>query len=348
MTTSIEASDQNTETAEDGARLHGLMTAFLQSKAVFTALDLGVFEALDGSSKTPEALAEELGLEVRPARAVLVALRGLELVTRDDHGYRNGPEASRFLVSGKPEYMGEFAEHQNQHFANFAKLTDAARTNTSITHRVLDKGYSNQGAGAGEGPEGTRRLISAMRVSSRMQAESLAFAAPLAGIRNMIDLGCGSGDYSVALAEHHPDVHITAMDYPAVCALAIRNVEDAGLKGRVEVRPADIMCDPLPEADAILLSHVLDGYGREQSIKLVRRIHENLPSGGLLLVHSHMPSLAKSVFPYLFGLILLGNTAAGEVHEVSDIESWVTEVGFGDVRTSNVSPLSGLLIAHKA
>ncbi len=323
------------------------MTAYLQSKAVFVAVEIGLFDALEKNSHTIEELAAELGIERRPTRALLFALHGLRLVSRDGVRYQNSEESSRFLVTGKPEYMGGFAKHQDSHFGHFTKLTDALRTNTSLTKRVLKEGYSNQGAAAGEGRDGTDRLIQAMRVSSRLQADLLADTIPLSGVSRLLDLGCGSGDYSVAVARKYPDIRITAMDYPAVCELAGRNVAQAGVGDIVDVRPNDIFRDPWPECDAILLSHVLDGYGPAQAAKIIRKIYSALPTGGKLLVHGHMPSLATGVFPYLFGLILLGNTAEGEVRDVEDIVGWVHDAGFRDIQTCTVSLLSGLLTAYK-
>lgn len=332
---------------EESARVHGIMTAYLQSKAVFVAVEFGLFDALEKGGRTIESLAAELGIERRPARALLFALQGLRLVFRDGEKYYNSDEAGRFLVTGKPEYMGSFAEHQDRHFSNFAKLSKAIRENTSLTRRVLKDGYSNQGAATNEGRAGTDRFIQAARVSSRLQADSLATMAALSGVGMLLDLGCGSGDYSVAIARKNPDIRIIAMDYPAVCELASRNVAEAGVGDIVEVRPNDILRDPWPECDAIMLSHVLDGYGPERAAKLIKKVYSALPTGGKLLVHAHMPSLARGTFPYLFGLILLGNTEEGEVRDVDDIVGWVREAGFRDVDTCTVSLLSGLLTAYK-
>jgi SAM-dependent methyltransferase len=323
------------------------MTAYLQSKAVFVAVELGLFDTLERGGRTVDELAADLGIDKRPTRALVFALHGLQLVSRDGVKYQNTEEASRFLVARKPEYMGSFAEHQDQHFGNFAKLMEAMRENTSLTKRVLKDGYSNQGAATGESRAGTSRFIQAARVSSRLQADNLAATAPLSDVGRLLDLGCGSGDYSVAIARKNPEIRIIAMDYPAVCELASRNVAEAGVGDIVEVRPNDILRDPWPDCDAILLSHVLDGYGPQRAAQLIEKIYRALPPGGKLLVHSHMPSLATGVFPYLFGLILLGNTEEGEVRDVDDIIGWVREAGFRDVETHTVSLLSGLLTAYK-
>ena len=334
-------------TRVDSSRVHGILTAYLQSKAVFTALELNLFEELEKAPRTLPELTEALGLERRPTRALLMALRGLELVSRTGDVYANTEETSRFLVASSPEYMGVFAEHQNNHFGHFAKLSEAVRTNTSLNQRVLKGGYRDQGAAKGEGREGTGRLIQAMRVSSRLQAAQLAELAPVDGVRRLIDLGCGSGDYSIAMAKAHPEIQVLSVDYPAVCDLVRANLAEAGLADKVEVHPRDILREPWPEADAVLLSHVTDGYGPERAEELVRAVYERLPEGGRLIVHQHMPTLATGLFPYLFGLFLLVNTEEGEVRDAEDIVPWVEAAGFKNVRTANVSRLSGMVVAEK-
>lgn len=327
-------------------RLHGIMTAYLQSKAVFAALQIGLFEELHKGPCTVTGLASALGLERRPTEALLHPLHRMKLVQQQGDKIENAPEAEAFLVSDSSNYMGGFAEHQDRHFAAFTKLHEALRENTSVTRRVLNDGYRDQGAAEGEGREGTARLIEAMRVSSRMQAPALAAALP-EDMSSLADIGCGSGDYSIAVASHHSDVSVICADYPNVCEIVEKNVATAGLASRVSVLPVDIMNDPLPAARDYLLSHVLDGYGTERSRRLISKIYHALEPGGRLFIHGHMPSLATGPFPSLFGLILLVNTETGEVHDVPEIRGWLEEAGFSRVDTQSISVLSGLITAFR-
>jgi N,N-dimethyltransferase len=326
------------------ARIHAIMTAFLQSQAVFAAVEVGVFSSLAQGPRSLEELAGDLGLERRPVLALVRALVRLDLVRNTDGILSNAPDAQTFLVDGTARYMGGFAAHQEANFRSFCALTDAIRTNRSVTKRVLHDGYRDQGAAEGEGKEGTARLMQAMRVSSRMQAGLLAQALP-DDLRRLVDLGCGSGDYSIACARAHPEAKIVSVDYPNVCEIVRQNLREAGLDSVVDVIPQDIMRDPLPEADDVLLSHVLDGYGTETSLMLLERIRRHLPRGGRLFVHSHMPSLATGAFPSFFGLILLVNTDTGEVHDADDLARWLRTVGFRDVVCRPATPLSGLITA---
>lgn len=351
MTQATTAVQTGTEEVLAPARLHRIMTAYLEAKAIFSGIELGLFEALEKSPDTIEGLSKRLKLQERPLRILLTALRGvgLGLVERVDGQFRNTKWASAFLVSSSPQYLGDFAMHQNVHFAHFARLTDALRENRSITGRVRKAGYSNEGAGSGEDRDsGIRRFIQALHGSAMLQAELLTEKVDLTGCRHLADLGCGSAAYSITFAKAYPELRVTSMDYAAVCEVAREYVEAAGVSDRVTFKPGNIFKDPLPEGcDAVLLSHVLDGYGREQAALLLRRIYDWMPKGKQLYLHAHLPSRAKVNFPFSFGLILLVNTEEGEVHDEEDITQWLTQAGFRELAVEVVSPLSAVFRCRK-
>lgn len=60
----------------DAVRLHRLMTAYLASKALFSAIELGVFDALEKGPVTAEELGERIGLAGRPAAACCLPYSG--------------------------------------------------------------------------------------------------------------------------------------------------------------------------------------------------------------------------------------------------------------------------------
>ena len=114
-------------------RLHRLMTAYLSSKAIFSAVQFGVFDALADGPSTAEEVAARVGVPERSARVLLLALEGEELVARADGRYRNTPTANVFLVSSSPRYMGVLARHQDNHFAKLVELDEALRSGRPVT-----------------------------------------------------------------------------------------------------------------------------------------------------------------------------------------------------------------------
>src|SRR5258708_1656205 len=73
------------------------------------AVTHGVFDALDAGPKTVPEVAAATGASERGLRAVMNALVGFGLMGKDaEERYSLAPDASKFLVSGKPSSLAGF------------------------------------------------------------------------------------------------------------------------------------------------------------------------------------------------------------------------------------------------
>ena len=73
---------------------------FMASKALFAALELGLFSLLADGPRTSAELAAKTGSSRHRLTTLLRSLVALGLLTRDDEGFRNAPAAQRHLVRG--------------------------------------------------------------------------------------------------------------------------------------------------------------------------------------------------------------------------------------------------------
>jgi ubiquinone/menaquinone biosynthesis C-methylase UbiE len=72
------------------------------------------------------------------------------------------------------------------------------------------------------------------------QRQTVAEAAPRSGYRSILDLGCGTGQYTVKLAEAYPDARITGVDLSRSELLyALRRGEERGFAWRMVRATAD-------------------------------------------------------------------------------------------------------------
>lgn len=127
------------------------------------------------------------------------------------------------------------------------------------------------------------------------------FRSPLAvgdPDRLLIDLGCGTAQIPIQFCRSHPEVRIMAIDAaPRMLELAIRNIDIAGLRGRIELVQAD--AKSMPEfsagiADAVisnsLLHHLAHPFAAlQQARRLVR------PGGRLFFRDLMRPTTASEV-----------------------------------------------------
>src|SRR5258708_4750291 len=87
-----------------------LATELLASGIVGTAWQHRVYPAHAHAPATAAELAARAGISVRGAQALVDGLTGFGLLRIEDGKYHNAPESSKFLVEGKPGYMGGFAK----------------------------------------------------------------------------------------------------------------------------------------------------------------------------------------------------------------------------------------------
>ena len=102
--------------------LRGLAFSFRAARALFAAVELGVFEALAAGTLAPGDLARERGCDARALRILLDALVALEVLELAAGGYRI-PEALRAaLVPGGADYLGNLFLHDLWHWSRWASL----------------------------------------------------------------------------------------------------------------------------------------------------------------------------------------------------------------------------------
>src|SRR5258707_9444971 len=98
----------NEQTTPDAIMQLGL--AFWGSKALLTAVELGLFTALAQGPLTAKELTAKLGLQPRGTADWLDALVSLGMLKRTVDEYANTPATALFLDRNKPSYIGGMLE----------------------------------------------------------------------------------------------------------------------------------------------------------------------------------------------------------------------------------------------
>src|SRR5437879_1120821 len=111
------------------------------------------------------------------------------------------------------------------------------------------------------------------------------------GVRRLLDVAGGSGAFSIARVQRHPDIYSTVAALPTVCEVTMRYIVQYGVGDRVDTTGLNMFYEQWPVGyDAALLSNVLHDWSQEQRTQLIQRAHEALPSGGRLYIHEMLLS----------------------------------------------------------
>jgi precorrin-6B methylase 2 len=168
------------------------------------------------------------------------------------------------------------------------------------TVRTGKPGYANLfGQSLWEDLEASPRISKSF--NALMAAQSETIWPELAGcydwgrVREVVDVGGGSGTLIASLARAHPQLRGTVLDLPSVAREAAERFEREGLADRCRA-VAGSMFDPLPAgADVYLLSIVIGDWDDEKAAAILRRCADAAgPSGRVLIVEALLEDDAAS------------------------------------------------------
>jgi len=320
------------------AKIMQLGVGFWGSKTLLSAIELGLFTVLARGPRDAETLRLQLGLHPRSARDFFDALVALGMLKRTGTRYANTPETALFLDRNKSTYVGGILEMANARLYRFwGSLTEGLRT-----------GKAQNEAKTGEDFFGTlyadpRRLegfLKAMTGLSIGTARVIAKKFPWKQYRTFVDVGCAQGGVAIEIASAHTHLTGMGMDLPVVQPIFEAYAKTRGVDSRLRFVAGDFFKEPLPQADVIIMGHILHDWNLDEKMMLLRKAHAALPPKGALIVHEALIDDARkrNAFGLLMSLNMLIETHGGFDFTGADCRKWMKEAGFS---RSRVEPLSG-------
>jgi hypothetical protein len=314
-------------------RILDLASAFWGSAALLTAVEQGLFAALDAGPATADEIARRASLPVRPTAMLLDAMVALGLCAREADTYRNGPEAAAFLVPGKPGSLAGALGYNQRLWPAWGNLGVAVKTDAPVvpapTYLELDAA-------------GTRAFVMGMHQRALGMGQGLIGAIDLTGRKHLVDVAGGPGTLSVLLCKRTPGLRATVLELPGVAAVGRELVAQQGLADRVVHRDNDLFAgDDLGDGyDAALVSGVLHREPPEACQALLARVHRALEPGGVVHIVDVMRDATRVGPPFaaLFALNMLLTSDRGGCHADVDHAAWLEAVGFVDPVITRPTP----------
>ncbi|MEO1017929.1 MAG: methyltransferase [Pseudomonadota bacterium] len=313
------------------------------SRALLSAVGLGLYTRLASSAMTLEEIMAEFGLLRRPAMDFLDLLVSVDLLARDGDGegarYHNTDATAAFLDRNKPSYIGGIIElWENRNYRFWADLTEAFKTGKPQNET------KNAGTPFFEtlyaDPARLEAFMEAMNGSSIRNFEKLAQAFPFDRYQTLTDIGGADALLSRSVAAAHPHLRCTSVDLPVVTEIAGRKIEAAGLGDRIDAVAGDFFADPLPPADVITMGMILHDWNLERKKLLVQKAYDALPEGGAFVVIESLIDDARRTNTFGLFLSLTMLIEFGDAFDYSGAEfiAWCREAGF---KRFEIIPLEG-------
>lgn len=313
-----------------------MIRGFMPSRAVLTALELDVFTAV-GDGATAQQVAGKIQCGVRATESLLNALVALKLLQKDNGTFKNTPLSARFFVEGVPDSARMGQLHLANMWKRWSTLTDALKAGTSVAQRG--------------GDDWVKPFIAAMDVNARGRARGVAQAAGVNGAKRMLDLGGGSGAYSIAFAKTAPGLQCEIVDLADVLPITQEHIRKAVLADRISTRPGDMLTVTLEAGkyDLVLLSAICHMFSPDDNRQLLKRAYEALAPQGRLVISDFVldPDKTAPRFGALFALNMLVATQAGSSYSEPEYAAWLKEAGFAESKRVRMPGPASLMIATK-
>jgi len=319
--------------------LNRTLRGFQESRVLLTAIELDLFTAVGNGGRADEVSART-GSHPRATEMLMNALVAMGWLNKQDGVFSNSAFSKRYFVAGSADDWRAATLHLAHLWRTWSTLTECVRAGTSVLRRDL----------AERDEEWTRAFIAAMHRNARARAPLVVKAVGTEGVNRMLDVGGGSGAYSIAFASAKENLVVDLLDLAEVIPIAQGHIENAGLADRIRTRQGDLCADKFGEGyDLVIVSAICHMLGAEENKDLLKRCFEALAPKGRVVIQDFIlePDRTAPKSATLFALNMLVGTRAGNTYTEAEYAAWLREAGFQDVRHVRLPGPSGLIIGTR-
>ncbi len=308
--------------------------AFMESRVLLTAVELGVFDTLAGRSMTAEDITKAMGWDPRGARILLDELVVMGLLEKHRSHYACRTDIAELLTKTGRRSLCAAVLHS-------AVLWDSW---SDLTAKVV-------GTGTRPRRDELAAFIGTMHTVAHPIASHIAATVNPGRGSRLLDLGGGSGAYAVAFLQRDRSLKITLFDRPEVLPLTRGRLREAECEQEVTLVGGDFLVDPLPgPQDLVFLSAIVHSLGPEDIARLFLRVFDCLSPGGRVVIRDHIMS-EDHLHPRagaLFAVNMLAATPKGSTYSYAELSAHLTAAGFIDVDlTQDGERMDALMVARK-
>jgi 2-polyprenyl-3-methyl-5-hydroxy-6-metoxy-1,4-benzoquinol methylase len=282
--------------------------------ALRAAYDTTLLRSLLAGPATAEEHATRAGTDARATRLVLNLLVTAEIAQKQDERFAAAPLFAMMmqLLPGGPDFTFGLWGHTTE----FLKTGEPWLSLGSVQER--EQQYRTVVGALATMFEGTARWL----------AEKLVATAP---VREVLDIGCGSGVWGLSVGELVPGARVTGLDLPAVLDVFAERAAARGIAERTSRLPGDMHAVEIPAErfDLVIIANVLRLETPDRAASLVKRAAAAVQPGGRLIIVDALaggtPERERQRAVYALHLAM--RMRGGQVYDPQTIEGWMKDAG---------------------
>ena len=308
----------------DTTRLQKVAQAYWESAALMAAVELEVFTAIAHGHDTIAAAGQAIGISERNAERLLTALTAMTLLERSGERFTNAPDVQRFLVKDGERYAGPWILFTKPRWPAFGELSG----------RLRRREENRLGQYTEFTVEDARRYHAATYSIGMGAARLFSRSVDLAGRKLLLDLGGGSGAYSIVATKTFPGLRAIVLDLPPVVVVAREYIAANDAADRVSAIAGDFTTSEFPKGvDVAVMASNLPQYEPALIRLVVKKAFAALvPGGEMHLIGETLHDDRRGpLSAALWGLNEAVQGSTGVAHTEGEVKSYLQDAGFAGV-----------------
>ena len=314
-------------------------SSFQNSRILLTGFELDLFTNIDEAGSTNQQIANKLQLDAHACERLLNALVSLGFLTKQNQLFLNTPESFSFLSKKSPGYLGGLM-HSNHLWNTWSNLTKVIKTGSSADPSEINK----------RGEEWLFPFISAMHDRAKKQAPQQLANIDLTGIKSTLDIGGGSGAYSMEFVSKKPGLEATVFDLPNVTPITKKFIDQEGFGGKIKTLVGDYTKDDLPGGfDLVFLSAIIHSNSLEENQKLIKKCFGALNKNGKIVIQDWVMNNDRTqpAAGAIFAINMLVGTEAGDCFTEQEVTGMLNAAGFKNISRKEFESGLSQVVAEK-
>jgi hypothetical protein len=302
-----------------------LAQSFMESRILNSAAELNLFTILQKSPLSAQEVASRIGGDARTLSMLLDAVAAMGLLIKRGGMYQCEGAVAHLLSEGSPDSILPMVLHMASLWPRWSRLTDIAK-DTPAAKEEFD--FSRH-----EGE--LHAFIGAMHSIGAPLAKRIVASVQADNSRALLDVGGGSGTYTIAFLRAIPEMKATLFDLPEVIDMARERLGREGLLDRATLVAGSFYHDEFPGGhDLVLISAIIHSNSPEDNLDLYKKSFRALKSGGRILIRDHImePDRLHPKDGAIFAINMLVGTSGGGSYTYEEIETGLSQAGFTRIR----------------
>jgi len=261
------------------ADIYNLVKMNMHSKILIAAIKLKIFDYLI-ESMSARTVAEKLQFHLGNTELFLNVLAGMEIIQKKNGLFSNTEKSSEFLVSTKPEYLGPFFLHTHEWHEKFGLNLEALVKNgppEKMDTNMADGSVWAESIG----------LSAAYHYCGPTQyiSKIISSLPEFPNMKKMLDLGGGTGIYTISIVSAHPDMKGVVFEQPPVAAVTREFIRQYDAEDRIAIMEGNYITDSIGDSYDLIFASATLNFFKDRFDDLFRKVYAALKPGGVFITH---------------------------------------------------------------